>query len=112
MRQIFVKIMVICLLVISVHSFSEGEYAPVSAANEASQTLVFTSETVQNDHLPQGDTQMDAECHFCHAAHVLLVIAPENFAFNIYSTPQFDGFAQDMLPSLIDDIAHPPIISI
>ena len=112
MRQIIAKIMVICLLVISVHSASGGEYAPVNDAIATSQTLSITSVITGDDNLPIDDTQMGSECGFCHAVHVLLVLAPEGFALNIYSARQFEGIALDMLPSLMDDIPHPPIILI
>ena len=112
MRQIIAKIMVICLLVISVHSASGGEYAPVNDTIVASQTLSFATVITSDGNLPLDDMQMGSECGFCHAVHFLLLLAPEGFALNIFPNRQFEGIAQDMQPSPTDDIPHPPIILI
>jgi len=104
--------MVICLLVISVHSASGGEYASVEDTKVISQTQVIAAVMTLDDNLPQDDTQLGSECNFCHAVHVLLVLAPEGFAFNIYASRQYDGSEQDMLSSPMDDVPNPPIILI
>jgi cytochrome c5 len=112
MRQFIAKIMVFCLLVISVHTASGGEHTPVHDPEAVSQTQLKTVVIANNDEAPLDEEQMNSECSICHAAHVLLVLAPEGFTFKMYSSRQYDGKSQDMLPSHMDDITHPPIILI
>jgi len=102
--------MVICLLVITAHSASGGEYVPVDEPILASQTLSIATVITSDDDIPLDETQMGSECGFCHAVHVLLALAPEGFALNIFPNLQFGGLAHDMLPSPLDEITYPPII--
>ena len=112
MRNLIAKIMVICLLVISVHAAAGGVHSPVHEPDLVSQTQSNIQVIANNDGVPSDEEQLGSECSICHAAHVLIVLSPEGFAFNIFTSRQYDGKSNDLLPSHIDEVIHPPIILI
>ncbi len=112
MQQVIAKIMVFCLLVISVHVGSETEHLPIHSPDSVSQTQVVAVVMNSDEDTPSDEKQMNSECSICHAVHVLVILAPEAISFSLYSSRQYDGREQNMLPSPLDDIAHPPIILI
>jgi len=85
---------------------------PVHDPNIASQTQSIITTISSNDDRPIDEEQINSECSICHAAHVLLVLAPEGFTFNFYSARQYDGRELALFTSREADITHPPIISI
>lgn len=104
--------MVLCLLVISVHAAYGGEQSHIDETEALSQMQIINTVITSDDHIPSDEKQINSECSICHAAHVLLVYAPENLAFSLYSGLQYYGRERDVFTSHIGDIIHPPIISV
>ena len=112
MRHLLAKIMVLCLLLITVHTASGGEHTPVHDTNAVMQSLSLTTLVSSPDDTPSDDEQINSECNICHAAHVLLLFTSEQNEAKINLSNHYDGKAHALLPSHIDDISHPPIILI
>lgn len=112
MRNLIAKIMVFCLLIITVHTASGGEHSPIhdpSANTQVQSVLVLQAE---DERQPLDDQQINSECSICHAAHILVVFVSADTELNLFAGKQFLADFKGVLTSRNDDITHPPIILI
>ncbi len=112
MRQIIAKILVICLLVITMHAASGGSHEAVAETISIGQEQSVNLVSADNGSLPADDQQTVSDCSICHSAHVLLLLAQDGFSFNLYTGRTTNVGASTLHPSPLDDILHPPIILI
>ncbi len=112
MRNLIAKIMVFCLLIITIHTASGGEHSPVHDPSSDVQVQSILVAHVENDKKPVDDQQINSECNICHAAHILVVFAPSGTELNLFHGEQLHADFQGVLTSRNDDIIHPPIILI
>jgi len=112
MRQIIAKILVLCLLVITMHAASGGSHEAVAETAVTAQTQSVNLVSADNGQLPTDDQQAVSDCSICHGAHVLLLLAQDGFSFNLYTGRATNTGGSTLHPSPLDDIPHPPIILI
>ena len=112
MRNLIAKIMVFCLLLITVHTASGGEHTPIHNLGVDVQVQSILVAYADDEKNPSGDEQIKSECSICHAAHILMVFASSGIELNLFSGALQHADVENILASRHEDIPHPPIILI
>lgn len=109
MSKLIAKIVVFCLLLLTVHTASGGGHSPVHDPSADIQVQSVLVVQMDEEKSPVDGQKMKSECSICHAAHMLVALPVSDIALSFHSRPRFHVDSGDSLASHIDDISHPPI---